>query len=109
MIFFFLFVWRFVQNAKYAGPDDEYICTGSDSGHAWIYEKETGSVVSLLNADHSTCNGVIPHPTLPLFVTYGIDSTAKLWRGTVPIDSDVDDSPEVSTLQVQVEIIRTSS
>lgn len=28
----------------------------------------------------------------PFFVTYGIDSTAKLWRATNPIDDDVDDS-----------------
>ena len=68
------------------------ICTGSDSGHAWIYEKATGSVVSLLKADTSTCNGVLPHPTLPYFITYGIDSTAKLWRATTPVDKDVDDS-----------------
>jgi len=85
--------YTFLKNAKYAGPNDEYICTGSDSGHAWIYNKYNGSVVSFLNADHSTCNGVIPHPTLPLFITYGIDSTAKIWRATTPVDSEVDDSP----------------
>mmetsp|Transcript_28380 Transcript_28380/g.42908 ORF Transcript_28380/g.42908 Transcript_28380/m.42908 type:complete len:1116 (+) Transcript_28380:75-3422(+) len=85
--------YTFLKNAKYAGPNDDYICTGSDSGHAWIYEKNTGAVVSFLNADHSTCNGVVPHPTLPVFVTYGIDSTAKLWRATVPVDSNIDDSP----------------
>jgi tetratricopeptide (TPR) repeat protein len=54
----------------------------------------TGSVVSFLTADHSTCNGIIPHPTLPIFITYGIDSTAKLWRATGPVDPQVDDSPE---------------
>jgi len=83
------------QNAKYAGPRDEYICTGSDSGRAWIYDKTNGSVVSLLNADHSTCNGVIPHPTLPFFITYGIDPTAKLWRATIPVNREIDDSDEV--------------
>ena len=90
------FINHVVKNAKYAGPNDEYICTGSDSGHAWIYDKQTGSVVSFLNADNSTCNGVVPHPSLPLFVTYGIDSTAKLWRATTPVDVEVDDSPIVS-------------
>lgn len=84
-----------MKNARYAGPRDEYICTGSDSGHAWIYEKATGSVVSFLNADNSTCNGVVPHPSLPLFITYGIDSTAKLWRATTPVNSLIDDSPSV--------------
>jgi len=85
--------FTFLKNAKYAGPNDEYICTGSDSGHAWIYERATGAVVSLLNADNSTCNGVVPHPSLPFFITYGIDSTAKLWRATGPVDPNTDDSP----------------
>ena len=84
--------YTFLKMAKYAGPNDEYICTGSDSGHAWIYEKASGTVVSLLKADHSTCNGIVPHPTLPFFITYGIDSTAKLWRATQPVSNDVDDS-----------------
>ena len=83
------------QNAKYAGPRDEYICTGSDSGHAWIFERATGTVASFLSADESTCNGVVPHPSLPFFITYGIDSTAKLWRATNPVDRDADDSPLV--------------
>lgn len=85
------------QCAKYAGPNDEYICTGSDSGHSFIYDKFSGSVVSLLKADMSTCNGIIPHPTLPVFVTYGISSTAKLWRATIPVDDGDDDSVNVST------------
>lgn len=84
--------FTFLKNARYAGPNDEYICTGSDSGHAWIYERATGAVVSFLNADNSTCNGVVPHCTLPIFITYGIDSTAKLWRATVPVDNNADDS-----------------
>lgn len=84
--------FTFLKNAKYAGPNDEYICTGSDSGHAWIYDRDAGTVVSLLGADSSTCNGVIPHPDLPFFITYGIDSTAKLWRATPPVDPLTDDS-----------------
>jgi len=86
--------FTFLKNARYAGPADEYICTGSDSGHAWIYERSTGTVVSLLGADSSTCNGVVPHPSLPFFITYGIDSSAKLWRGTGCVDPYADDSPE---------------
>jgi hypothetical protein len=84
----------FLKNARYAGPNDEYICTGSDSGHAWIYERSSGAVVSFLGADTVTCNGVIPHPSLPVFATYGIDSTAKLWRATGPVDCKADDSPD---------------
>ena len=63
-----------------------------DSGHAFIYEKKSGTVVSLIKADNSTCNGIQPHPYLPFFVTYGIDSTAKLWRATSQVDINVNDS-----------------
>lgn len=34
----------------------------------------------------------MPHPTLPVFITYGIDSTAKLWQASTPVDVNVDDS-----------------
>jgi len=84
--------FTFLKCAKFAGPNDEYICTGSDSGHAFVYEKYSGSVVSLLKADKSTCNGIVPHPTLPIFITYGIESTAKLWRATPPVNDEDDDS-----------------
>ena len=82
----------FLKSAKFAGPNDEYICTGSDSGHSWIYEKRTGAVASFIKSDNSTCNGILPHPDLPFFLTYGIDSTAKLWRASLPVDLDVDDT-----------------
>ena len=84
--------FTFLKNALYAGPNDEYICTGSDSGHAWIFERSTGTVAALLGADTSTCNGVVPHPSLPFFISYGIDSTAKLWRASPPVNPSTDDS-----------------
>ena len=98
----------FLKSAKYAGPNDEYICTGSDSGHAWIYEKSTGAVVSFLKADNSTCNGIVPHPKLPYFITYGIDSTAKLWRATNPVGIDVDDTDLVRNSVFSCSIIALS-
>lgn len=70
----------FLKQAAYAGPNDEYILTGGDAGKAWIYERLTGAVAALLNADRNACNGIVPHPTLPYFVTYGIDRSAKVWR-----------------------------
>ena len=88
--------FTFLKCAKYAGPNDEYICTGSDSGHTFIYDKHTSGVVSLLKTDRSTCNGIIPHKTLPFFICYGIDSTAKLWRASLPARDEDDDSPSVS-------------
>lgn len=84
--------FTFLKSARYAGPNDDYICTGSDSGHAWIYNKSNGTVASLLSADSHVCNGVVPHPSLPVFITYGIDSTAKVWRASRPIETHKSDS-----------------
>ena len=35
--------------------------------------------MNVLVGDARTVNGVISHPSLPLFASYGIDSDAKLW------------------------------
>jgi tetratricopeptide (TPR) repeat protein len=83
--------FTFLKTAKYAGPRDDYVVTGSDSGKAWIYERKTGAVISLLGADSSACNGIVPHRTLPFFLTYGINSTAKLWRAAPYVDPTVKD------------------
>ena len=77
----------FLKHTAYAGPNDEYILTGGDEGKAWIYDRSTGAVVVMLNADRNACNEVVPHPTLPFFFTYGIDQTAKLWRARSAQDS----------------------
>lgn len=100
--------FTFLKNARYAGPHDEYICTGSDSGHAWIMERGTGTIVSLMSADASTCNGVVPHPSLPFFITYGIDSTARIWRATTPVDPYVNDSREGRAICAQNEKVELS-
>lgn len=91
--------FTFLKNAKYAGPNDDYICTGSDSGCGWIYDRKTGAAVSLLGADKSTCNGLVSHPSLPFFISYGIDSTAKLWRASTPVSHHADDSPSGRALR----------
>ena len=68
--------------------------SGSDSGHIFIWDaarsghlpslshgahERTSRLVNLLKADRRTVNGVIAHPSLPMFASYGIDCDAKLW------------------------------
>lgn len=64
----------------------------------WPTEREQGEaigvtrckVLNLLIADNRTCNGVIPHPTAPVLVSYGIDKTAKVWLPYNIIEDDPD-------------------
>ncbi|KAL6079645.1 DDB1- and CUL4-associated factor 8 [Balamuthia mandrillaris] len=60
--------------------DSEYVTTGSDCGHAFIWRTSDGKLVQLLEADENVVNGVAPHPFFPFLATCGIDSDAKVWH-----------------------------
>ena len=75
----------FLKNVSFFGPRDEYVISGSDSGHLWVWTTASGSldtvcpedrscrVVNVLKADAHTCKGVVPHPIAPVLASYGID------------------------------------
>ena len=68
----------FLKEAAFLGGG-EYVTTGSDCGHAFVWEKRSGTLVQLLQADKNVVNGVAPHPYLPWLATCGIDNDGKVW------------------------------
>ena len=52
--------------------------SGSDCGHVFIWNRQTGKVVSVLQADTRVVNRVRPHPYEPILATSGIDYDIKL-------------------------------
>ncbi|XP_059609489.1 DDB1- and CUL4-associated factor 6-like [Phlebotomus argentipes] len=66
-----------IKEASFWG--DEYIMSGSDCGHVFTWERATGKLVMLMEADHHVVNCVQPHPTLPYLATSGIDYDVKIW------------------------------
>ena len=48
----------FLKEIAFLG-DDEFVTTGSDCGNAFVWEKNTGNLVQLLEADESVVNGGI--------------------------------------------------
>jgi WD repeat-containing protein 42A len=60
--------------------DNSFVCTGSDCGNLFIWEKKTGTLANCLTADASVVNGVAPHPVLPVLATCGIDSDGKIFE-----------------------------
>lgn len=56
-----------------------HIMSGSDCGHVFIWDRFTGSVVGVLQADAHVVNRVRPHPYEPILATSGIDHDIKLW------------------------------
>ena len=92
----------FLKTVSFFGPRDEYVVSGSDSGHLWIWRTDSGRLTNLLTADDRTCNGVIPHPVFPLLASYGIDSDVKLWCCRSPPEAD-DENMETEVAQHELD------
>ncbi|XP_056648569.1 DDB1- and CUL4-associated factor 6-like isoform X1 [Diorhabda sublineata] len=66
-----------IKEATFWG--DDYVMSGSDCGHVFIWNRHTADLKMLLQADQHVVNCLQPHPTLPLLATSGIDHDVKLW------------------------------
>ena len=61
---------------------NEFILSGSDCGHIFGWERATGKLVLLLEADRHVVNCIQPHPFDPILASSGIDYNVKLWTPT---------------------------
>lgn len=66
-----------IKEASFWGND--YVMSGSDCGHVFTWDRRTGKLVWLMEADQHVVNCVQPHPTLPYLATSGIDYDIKIW------------------------------
>jgi DDB1- and CUL4-associated factor 6 len=70
---------RTVKDVNYYGLDDEYIVSGSDDGHFFIWDRNTSEVVNILQGDGEVVNVIQGHPYEPMLAVSGIDSTVKIF------------------------------
>lgn len=73
-----------IKEATFWGRN--YVMSGSDCGHVFTWDRTTGELVMLLEADSHVVNCLQPHPTLPYLATSGIDYDIKLYTPSVPDD-----------------------
>lgn len=66
-----------IKEANFWG--DHFIMSGSDCGHIFFWDKYTGEVVNLLEADKHVVNCLQPHPEFPILASSGIDYDIKIW------------------------------
>lgn len=89
-----------VKDVNYFGLQDEYVVSGSDSGHVFIWDKKTSELINILEGDEEVVNVVqglslmaarpsggyravtyyrIGHPYEPILAVSGIDHTVKIF------------------------------
>ena len=54
-----------IKGISFLGPSDEYVVSGSDDGHVYIWSKQDGKLQQWLKGDDSVINCLEPHPHLP--------------------------------------------
>lgn len=55
-----------VKDANFFGLEDEYVVSGSDSGHLFIWDKKTSQLVNILEGDNEVVNVVQGMSRIPL-------------------------------------------
>ena len=104
-----------VKDANFFGLQDEYVVSGSDSGHLFIWDKKTTELLNILQGDSEVTNVVqgieinspqrsfhakvfVPgHPYEPLIAASGIDHTIKIFSPDTRAQEDARNGVNISS------------
>ncbi|KAM6948780.1 DDB1- and CUL4-associated factor 8 [Aplochiton taeniatus] len=72
-----------VKGVNFYGPCSEFVVSGSDCGHIYLWDKYSAHIVQFMEGDRGgVVNCLEPHPHLPGLATSGLDHDVKLWAPT---------------------------
>uniref|UniRef100_A0A8C5BDJ3 DDB1- and CUL4-associated factor 8 n=2 Tax=Gadus morhua TaxID=8049 RepID=A0A8C5BDJ3_GADMO len=72
-----------VKGVNFYGPSSEFVVSGSDCGHIYLWDKYSARIVQFIEGDlGGVVNCLEPHPHLPGMATSGLDHDVKLWTPT---------------------------
>ncbi|XP_029434952.1 DDB1- and CUL4-associated factor 6 isoform X5 [Rhinatrema bivittatum] len=66
-----------IKEANFWGKN--FVMSGSDCGHIFIWDRHTAEHLMLLEADNHVVNCLQPHPFDPILASSGIDYDIKIW------------------------------
>lgn len=97
-----------VKGVSWFGRCSDFVVSGCDTGHLFIYDASTGAIVNMIRADsHGAVNCLSPHPSgATVLLTSGLDSDAKLW---IPQDEVTLKADDVSLVVEQNDHERASA
>eukprot|EP00803_Ostreobium_quekettii_P008452 evm.model.scf_1509.4 EVM.evm.TU.scf_1509.4 scf_1509:19855-26098(-) len=74
---------RTVKKVMFLGSSEEYVVSGSDCGHIFMWSKTSGRLERVVKGDSYIVNCLVSHPSMHLLMaTSGIDNNVKLWAPT---------------------------
>ncbi|KAI6677540.1 hypothetical protein NL676_038336 [Syzygium grande] len=68
-----------VKGVNFFGPKCEYVASGSDCGRIFIWRKQGGELIRVMEADEDVANCVEPHPHEVVLASSGLEDDVKLW------------------------------
>ncbi|KAK3006549.1 hypothetical protein RJ639_017704 [Escallonia herrerae] len=81
-----------VKGVNFFGPKCEYVVSGSDCGRIFIWKKNSGELVRVMEADEHVVNCIECHPHTTLLASSGLEHDIKIWtpkaieRAVMPVD-----------------------
>lgn len=68
-----------VKGVNFFGPKCEYVVSGSDCGRIFIWKKNGGELIRVIEADKHVVNCIVSHPHVPVLASSGIEHDIKIW------------------------------
>ncbi|OPJ71588.1 DDB1- and CUL4-associated factor 8 isoform A [Patagioenas fasciata monilis] len=85
-----------VKGVNFYGPKSEFVVSGSDCGHIFLWEKSSCQIVQFMEGDKGgVVNCLEPHPHLPVLATSGLDHDVKIWAPTAETPTELAGLKEV--------------
>jgi len=84
-----------VKECNFLGPRSEYVISGSDCGHAFIWRKSDGEIINILQGDGRITNVVQGNPVTCSLVTAGLDDTVKYFIPTAENPNEMKEKDDI--------------
>uniref|UniRef100_G1NV91 Peroxisomal biogenesis factor 19 n=2 Tax=Myotis TaxID=9434 RepID=G1NV91_MYOLU len=79
-----------VKGVNFYGPKSEFVVSGSDCGHIFLWEKSSCQIIQFMEGDKGgVVNCLEPHPHLPVLATSGLDHDVKIWAPTAEASTEL--------------------
>ncbi|MBV97367.1 DDB1- and CUL4-associated factor 8, partial [Eschrichtius robustus] len=79
-----------VKGVNFYGPKSEFVVSGSDCGHIFLWEKSSCQIIQFMEGDKGgVVNCLEPHPHLPVLATSGLDHDVKIWAPTAETSTEL--------------------